>query len=331
MCVLSLLGAKPYGFSDDIKPSPSAYDVWAQNYKEPDSECIGNITNIEDFQNFIDTVKPEIIIHMAAQSLVLQSYEDPLETVRTNILGTTNLLECCRTQEQLQAVIIVTTDKVYKIENKKKAFDETDELGGKDLYSASKACCELLTDSYRHSFFNNNADKSSPNIATARAGNVIGGGDWAENRIIPDLIRAQKSGDVCTIRNPNATRPWQHVLEPLSGYLLLAESLASSNSYNGAWNFGPSADHVHTVKDLTGCVTAFCDSLKIHYEDAQDDSQMETEFLTIKSTKAQKELCWSAQLSFDETIENTCRWYLAETDAERKTITEDQITHFWKL
>jgi CDP-glucose 4,6-dehydratase len=331
VCALSILGAKVFGFSIDKKPTPSAYDVWAKNYKISDSEHIGDITDITALQIFIDHVKPEIVIHLAAQPLVLKSYNNPLETLRTNILGTTNLLECCRSQTQLQATIIVTTDKVYKNDNQQKSFTETDELGGKDLYSSSKACCELITASYNHSYFANRVNTSSMGLCTVRAGNVIGGGDWAENRIVPDLMRALKNSEQCTIRNPNSTRPWQHVLEPLSGYLLLAEKLAVSKKYDGAWNFGPSTDHVHTVKDLVERLTTFCDGLKVSYLNTKRSSTMEEEFIAIDSTKAQKKLQWFPRLSFDKTIENTCYWYQAETDTARKNITEDQISQFWKL
>ncbi len=327
MSVLSTLGAEPFGFSNEIKKSPSAYDIWAQNYKLPDSELIGDIADFDTLKKFIAGVEPEIIFHLAAQPLVLQSYEDPLETVKTNILGTANLLESCRGLKSLQAVMIITTDKVYKIGDHPKSFTEEDGLGGKDLYSSSKACCELLTESYRHSFFNDN----SLAICTVRAGNVIGGGDWSDNRLVPDLVRAQKAEETCIIRNSGAVRPWQHVLEPLSGYMLLAEKAAVDKKLAGAWNFGPGPDNIHTVKDLAERVVSFFGDLKINYEDNNKDAKLETDYLAIKSAKAQKHLGWAGRMSFDETVKNTCSWYQAQTDAERKNITEQQIANFWEI
>jgi CDP-glucose 4,6-dehydratase len=326
-CVLSMAGAKFYGFSNDVKPSPSAYDVWAQYYKTPGSEFMGDITDITALRKCMDEVQPEIVFHLAAQSLVLKSYEDPLETVRTNILGTANVLECCRFQKSLKTVIIVTTDKVYKIAERQKAFSEADELGGKDLYSSSKACCELLTESYRHSFFSG----SGVAVCTVRAGNVIGGGDWSENRLIPDLIRAYEAGGECLIRNSGSVRPWQHVLEPLHGYMVLAEKAAAMEKLGGAWNFGPGADSVHDVKDVVERVASILDGLEVRYEGKPENAERETGYLAIDSAKAREQLGWSPRLSFEETIGETCRWYLAETDAERKEITEQQITNFGKL
>lgn len=329
MCVLHMLGAKPFGFSKEVHQSPSAYDVWIKHYGGKGAEYFGDIADFEALHDCVKAVKPDIILHLAAQSLVLQSYDDPIETVRTNILGTANVLECCRIIEGIEALIVVTTDKVYKVTDAPKAFNEDDALGGKDLYSSSKACCELVTQSYHDSFFA--TGKSRTRIATVRAGNVVGGGDWSDNRLIPDLVRAHQSGRACLIRNPHSTRPWQHVLEPLSGYFLLAEKMVTADSFTGAWNFGPHAESVHNVHEVARQVSLHLDGLHVEYGQEFSEHKKETDYLAIDSAKARDVLGWSSKLSFEDTIAQTCAWYKSTTDEDRKAITEQQISNFFKI
>ena len=326
--VLSLLGAKAYGYSNEVKPSPSVYDLWATQYKKSNAEVIADINDIVTLQDAIITARPDVVIHMAAQPLVLESYNNPLKTIESNILGTANLLECCRGQEQLKSIVIVTTDKVYEVGKQSKSFTEEDKLGGKDIYSASKACCELITSSYKDSFFNN---PSAANISTVRAGNVIGGGDWSENRLIPDIVRAYQNNEECMIRNPDATRPWQHVLEPLSGYLNVAQKMFECADYGSAWNFGPDKNNLSTVRNTVEITKLVLEDLTIKYDDTQIPANKETHNLSIDSDKAQKLLGWSARLSLEETIKQTLAWYKAETDEQRTSITQNQISNFWEI
>jgi len=331
MCILSMLGARAFGYSDELKPSPSAYDIWAKHERKDGDECFGDIADLEKLRNFADKVKPDVVLHLAAQPLVLESYDDPIKTLSANVMGTANVMEVCRYIETLKSVIIVTTDKVYKVGDQPKAYDEQDPLGGNDVYSASKAACELVFESYRLSFFQEEDLGRKVGVASVRAGNVVGGGDWADNRLIPDLIRAQKAGEQCLIRHPHATRPWQHVLDPLHGYLMLAEKLACESGFDGAWNFGPDASNVFEVKGVVDQVCTYFEGLDVVYEDSQTKAPVETKFLAINSAKAQEQLGWSSALDFERTIEETCRWYDAKDDEERKTITQQQIGLVWKV
>ena len=230
---LTDMGAKVHGYSLGTKSNPSFFKETKLKEKLA-SSTIDDIQNLSALKSSMTFANPSLIIHMAAQSLVLESYNNPVETFRTNIIGTANILEAARKINTVEAIVNITSDKCYENKEQLEPYLENDKLGGHDPYSSSKACAELISNAYRNSFLNECGIK----IATVRAGNVIGGGDWAPNRLIPDLLRSIDSGKKLFIRSPNSVRPWQHVLEPLSGYLLLAEKLLTEgNNYGEAWNF----------------------------------------------------------------------------------------------
>lgn len=252
--------------------------------------------SIRDFQ-------PDFVIHMAAQPLVRRSYAIPVETYETNVMGTINVLEALRSIASSCSVVIVTTDKCYENHESGRAYEETDPLGGHDPYSSSKAMAEIVTAAYRNSYF-----QSSPvRIASARAGNVIGGGDWAEDRIVPDTMRALDRGEKIAVRNPKAVRPWQHVLEPLGGYLTLAVGLAEDSSLATSINFGPGPDSNRTVADL---VTEILKNRPESWEDASDTTALhEATLLNLSIEKANRLLDWKPKWGFEETIKRTVTWY----------------------
>ena len=256
-------------------------------------------------QSFLK-IQPDIVIHMAAQSLVRYSYDNPVETYQSNVMGTLHVLEAMRECKSIQAAVMVTTDKCYENKEWVWPYREHEALGGHDPYSSSKACCELLIASYRNSFFSENTA-----IATARAGNVIGGGDWAKDRLIPDLIQAEQNKQKIKIRNPQASRPWQYVLEPLYGYLLLAENLFNHGSeYASAWNFGPKLEDIQSVQWILQEMTKHCHHLDWEIEDSQQVHEANT--LKLDSSKAIEQLKWQQQCTLAEAIDKTVVWYQAE-------------------
>ncbi len=271
-----------------------------------------HIADIRDFENIkkiIHDFKPEIIIHMAAQPLVRYSYQNPIETYSTNVMGTVHVLEAAKTCESIKAIVNVTTDKCY--ENKEWAwgYRENETLGGFDPYSNSKACSELVTSAYRNSFY----QKLNIGLASARAGNVIGGGDWSQDRLIADIMKSIVDEKPVVIRNPHAIRPWQHVLEPLSGYLLLVEKLFNlPEKYAEAWNFGPYAHDAVTVENIVKKIFSNWPDKNAGYAIKQDPENLhEAHFLTLDITKAMTELNWKPRLNSNETIAWVTDWYQA--------------------
>jgi len=250
---------------------------------------------------------PEIVFHLAAQSLVRRSYREPLETWSTNVTGTANVLEACARQPSVRAIVVVTTDKCYENREWEWGYRENDRLGGHDPYSASKAAAELVAASYRSSFF---CQSSSPLMATARAGNVIGGGDWSEDRLIPDLVRAVSAKAPLEVRSPNATRPWEHVLEPLSGYLLLGQNLfQGKKEFAQAWNFGPDSEGNREVGEVLTRLQASWPAFS--WRLTHNPQPHEAGLLQLDSTKARKRLGWTPVWSLDDGIKATAKWYQA--------------------
>ncbi len=303
------LGATVTGLSLDIPTHPNHFELL-----QPDiSSLTGDIRNFENVQKAFNESQPEIVFHLAAQALVRNSYHHPLQTLDTNIIGTANVLEAARRCNTVKAIVNITSDKCYENLETDIAYKETDRMGGYDPYSASKGCAELIANSYRNSFFNTNDYKSTHHIllASARAGNVIGGGDWAEDRLIPDIIRASVKGQPVMIRNPRSTRPWQHVLEPLSGYLLLGSRLLEEDKeMSDGWNFGPKHNETLTVEEVLNKMKSVWSNLS--YNINADPHQLhEATLLKLDCSKANSRLNWSPVWNMDTAIEKTADWYKA--------------------
>lgn len=287
-------------------------------------QYIFDIKNFEKLNKVVRTEKPDIIFHLAAQSVVSTSYQFPLRTFNTNIIGSVNLLECYRLNN-IPALVFITSDKCYLNLDLKKSYKETDKLGGKDNYSSSKASAELIFSSYFNSYFRDRSKFLT--VASARAGNVIGGGDMKVNRIIPDIVKSIKNNKKLIIRQPNSTRPWQHVMEPLSGYLTLGNMLLNnkikSNIYP-SWNFGPEKKNCKTVIKLVRKFLSFWPiSRKIYLE--KKIKMHESKYLSLNINKSFKELNWKPKLSFDETVKTTVEWYklyLEKNNLRNKTMSQ---------
>lgn len=298
---LQIMGAKVTGISLPPETTPNH---WTLLNLDIDLFYI-DIRDEDKLRKKIIEINPEIIFHLAAQPLVRRSYKSPLDTWATNVMGTANLLEACRAVDALSGVIIVTTDKCYENKEQNEGYKETDQLGGYDPYSASKAGSELVASSYRRSFFNNSSDAL---IASARAGNVIGGGDWSEDRLIPDLFRAMEENHNLEIRSPNSTRPWQHVLDCLSGYLVLGQKLLDENKdFADSWNFGPGLDGNKRVIDLLEEIKQDLPSIRWRLSDSPHPH--EANLLYLDSGKAKEKLEWKPVWSFQESVKNTSNWY----------------------
>jgi CDP-glucose 4,6-dehydratase len=302
---LTQLGAKVAGFSVDIPSTPSHFSLLAlENHIE---HHLGDVRDRARLAEVIDAFRPEVIFHLAAQALVRESYANPATSFEVNTMGMVNLLECVRTRPWIEAAVLITSDKAYRNVEWCWGYRETDALGGYDPYGASKSCADIVAQSYFHSFFQN----SPTQIAIARAGNVIGGGDWAADRIVPDCIRAWSKNETVTIRSPRATRPWQHVLEPVSGYLWLGTRLLQKpKGMSGeAFNFGPEARVNQTVGELLDAMTARWSDARWNCPEGMEQMGHEAMLLKLSCDKALHFLKWEAVLSFEETVAMTADWY----------------------
>jgi CDP-glucose 4,6-dehydratase len=304
---LSSVGAKVTGLS--LEPESPFFD--ALGVEREINHIIGDICEPETLRKCVAENDPEVVFHMAAQSLVLRGYRAPQRTWETNVMGTLNVLEALRTLTGTRAVIMVTTDKVYANDEQGRPYQETDKLGGHDPYSSSKAAMEIVVESWRKSFF----VETGIRVATVRAGNVIGGGDWAENRVIPDVARALQAGAAIVVRNPDAVRPWQHVLEPLRGYMTLAERmyLDEDPALQGPFNFGPSEDGMRCVRDLVNAALEVWPGRWEQMENA-DDSAHEAKLLTLCTAKAERVLGHVSRWSFEAGVAATINWYKAVSE-----------------
>lgn len=300
------MGANITGYALAPITNPSLYKLL--NIQNKTNSIIGDINDFPNFKTAIHKAQPEIIFHLAAQPLVRESYINPVLTYQTNVMGTAHLLEIVRTIPSVRIVINITTDKCY--ENKEipnYSYKEEDAMGGYDPYSSSKACSELVTAAYRQSFFNpvDYGSKHQVSLATARAGNVIGGGDFSQDRLLPDVFKAIIKNQEVYIRNPTAVRPWQYVLEPLSGYLMLAEEMwLEPKKFCKAYNFGPNKEDIISVKEIVN---------KIGYDKIKLDTTPqphEAKYLQLDITKAKRELSWQPKLSIDNALKFTTEWYL---------------------
>ena len=301
-CWLNEIGAEVSGLSLEPETTPNLFDVLSLD-KRVDSH-IGDINDRSLVRNVIQQVKPEVIFHLAAQSLVSVGYDDPVGTFMTNTMGTLHVLEEARNCEATKAIVVITTDKVYENDELAESFSEGSRLGGKDPYSASKACAELVVSSYVRTMAKLGNDVK---IATARGGNIIGGGDWAKDRIVPDFIRAKVGTSPLNIRSPQSTRPFQHVLSLVHGYLLLgAHLLQGGEEFGGGWNFGPSNGDSQTVSALIDEMRKFTEGPEVLYG---KPSFIEAKYLSITCEKAKNELGWHSPLCFTDTVRLTCEWY----------------------
>ncbi|MDP3284513.1 MAG: CDP-glucose 4,6-dehydratase [Desulfobacterales bacterium] len=327
---LHKLGAQVTGYALDPPTNPSLFKLC--RIDELINSVIADIRDLEHLKESLQHARPEIVIHMAAQPLVRDSYAMPVDTFAVNVMGTVNLLEAVRSCDSVKSVVVVTTDKVYENREWLRPYREDEPLGGYDPYSSSKACAELVTAAYRSSFFSRLPTPGFPlqtSIATARAGNVIGGGDWGKDRLIPDCIRALLSGDMVRIRNPHAIRPWQHVLEPLSGYLLLARRLYEEGFlYAEAWNFGPDDIDERPVEWV---VRRLCEKWGVPglYQIDGGVHHHEAGYLKLDSSKARSKLGWTPVWSLEAAIDETVEWTKAYNNGKNvRNICLNQITQY---
>ncbi len=302
---LNRLGALVTGISLKPNTAPNLFNLARIN--ELCESHICDIRNAKLLNNLIRSAQPEVIFHLAAQPLVRQSYREPIETFSTNVMGTANLLDAVLGLESVKVVVMITTDKVYRNNEWHWPYREDDALGGHDPYSASKAASEIVIASFRDAFLS----EQGVAVASARAGNVIGGGDWSQDRLIPDAVRAWQSGASLEIRRPNAIRPWQHVLEPINGYLSLAEKLRDQPSLAGAFNFGPYTSEAATVKDIVEMARNAYGKGEIRFGDG-DEGLHEAGRLALETAKAQLDLGVHPKWSLQESVTRTMIWYLAQ-------------------
>ena len=323
------LGSQVYGLADRIYEQPSMFDSIGLGERINHLEC--DICDSDKLKSIVTDIRPDFVFHLAAQAIVSESYRDPVQTFATNAIGTANVLDCLRSFEESCVAVLITSDKCYENQEWVWGYRETDTLGGKDPYSASKAAAEIAIHTFASSYF----DENHPvRIATARAGNVIGGGDWAKDRIVPDSVRNWAAGNPVTIRAPEATRPWQHVLEPISGYMRLAQHLHSDQRCHGeSYNFGPDAIQDVTVIEL---LQQLLKSWKLPVESPinveSNQSFSESGLLKLNCDKALSHIAWRPVLSFAECADMTAKWYQDfYSDKQAFDLTVQQIEQYQQL
>lgn len=325
VALLQEMGAEVGGYALAPNTEPSHFELLGLADKM--QSVIGDVCDLDLLSRSLQDFAPEIVFHLAAQPLVRKSYLDPVETFRSNVLGATHLLEAVRQTSSVQALVFITSDKAYENVEWVWGYRETDRLGGQDPYSASKGAAEIVYSSFDRSFF---AHRSKFASAVARAGNVIGGGDWSADRIVPDCVRALRAGQPIKLRNPNATRPWQHVLEPLSGYILLGERLLNApEQAKGAWNFGPSTYEVRTVQNVAEAIIQHLGTGQIEVVESKNQPH-EAQLLQLNCDKAHQHLKWRPRWGVDKTLEATASWYSAYLKgADVSAITLGQIGEYF--
>lgn len=336
MCAMLVqAGAQVTGYALEAPTKPSIYELSGIDAKI--HSVIGDVRDLEHLRKVFDEAQPEIVIHMAAQPIVRESYRNPVYTYEVNVMGTVNVLECVRTHPNVRSFVNVTTDKVYLNKEWEWGYRENEELNGYDPYSNSKSCSELVTGSYRNSFFGGQAgrdeDRSYPTaISTARAGNVIGGGDFAVDRIVPDCIRAALEGREIIVRNPYSTRPYQHVLEPVAVYLMIAASQYDNRDYEGSYNVGPDDADCYTTGEL---VTLFCEKWNqatgahVTWKEEYDGGPHEANFLKLDCSKLKKTYGWKPVWNVEKTMEMIIEWTIAYRDGKSvEQMMEKQLREF---
>ena len=318
------MGAKVFGYA--LRPKTKSIFNIASLHSEIEG-IFGDIRDLKNFESFIKDVKPDILFHLAAQPLVIEGYLNPLHTIETNVLGSSNVLMAASKTESVKAVVNVTSDKCYENIDLVRTLSEGDRLGGSDPYSASKACVEILSNSIYNCFYK----KNNIGLATARAGNVIGGGDWGKNRLVPDILNAIDCNHELVVRYPKATRPWQHVMEPLYGYVLLAQNNASNpNIFSEPYNFGPNTTSVVSVERLVQLIYG-CYGIKTSFSRQKGDIVHEAQSLNLDSAKAYKKLNWMPTWSLEQTCNSIVDWHKAYKSGENMNLfTKKQISQFLK-
>lgn len=304
---LDKMGAIVYGYALEPNTQPNHFELSGLKIRTLHADIIDQ----NALSSFLKEIKPDIVFHLAAQALVRESYSNPSYTFEVNVMGVVNLLEIARQIPEIKAIVNVTSDKCYLNREWEWGYRENDSLGGYDPYSASKACSEIVNSAYRNSFFNpaNYGTKHNLLLASARAGNVIGGGDWAADRLIPDMVRAASSATTVEIRNPLSTRPWQHVLEPLSGYLTLGMQLLNGDKiFASEWNFGPSSDSNISVQEIAAAGEVHWNKIKVSYSQNKSDWH-EAHLLMLDCSRAHKIMNWKPVWGIDKTIKMTIDWY----------------------
>ena len=321
---LSRLGARVFGFA--LEPATNKDLFVTAEVESCIDHVIGDIREFDTLRQALERSQAEIVIHLAAQSLVRYSYQYPMETYATNVMGTVHLLECIRRSPTVRSAVIVTSDKCYENQEWIWGYRETDRLGGRDPYSNSKACAELVTAAYRSSFL---GAESRARVATARAGNVIGGGDWSLDRLVPDAVRAFSAGKPLAIRNPAAVRPWQHVLDPLAGYLILAERLVSDGKrFEEEWNFGPPPESEVPVAALAEALVRHW-GRSASWEQDGGAHPPEANYLRLDCSKARDRLAWRPSIDLESALRLSVEWYRAcEVDGEVRKVTHEQLDSF---
>jgi CDP-glucose 4,6-dehydratase len=325
---LEALGAEPVGYSIGVPTVPSLYEL--AHVADDMTAITGDVRDLDHLKAVMAKHKPDIVIHMAAQSLVRLSYEDPIETYSTNIMGTVNVLEAVNRSDSVRALLVITSDKCYENQDWVWGYRETDPMGGHDPYSSSKGCAELVTSAYIRSFFSKKQSRTTPVfVASTRAGNVIGGGDWASDRLVPDIMRAILRKQPVVIRYPQAVRPWQHVLEPLRGYLVLAEKLWDQGvEFVGAWNFGPNDDDARPVSVVTEALTTLWGK-NASWKTDTIEHPYEAKYLKLDCSKARSLLRWNPVLNIEQSLVWIVEWYRAYSRGEdMRKITQNQIARY---
>jgi CDP-glucose 4,6-dehydratase len=319
------LGAHVCGYSLDPPTQPNHYSLLSL----PVESILGDVRDLSGVCQSIQSFKPDIVFHLAAQSLVRKSYGDPLGTFETNVIGTVNVLEACRQTGSVKAAVIVTSDKCYEKQDRISGYSESDPMGGHDPYSASKGCAELVTASYRRSFFSVEYYQKTHQtlVASVRAGNILGGGDWGEDRLVPDVVRAVSRGEKVLIRNPQAIRPWQHVMDPLAGYLLLGQLLLEGKKeFSRAWNFGPEDRGHKDVLTVVKVLQSYWPAINFEIESGGRDLH-EADLLKLDCSKAHAKLGWRPICNETEMLEKTVRWYREFYESGR-VLSREQLTEY---
>ena len=320
---LQQLGASVHGFSLHPSTAPALYEV--ANVAQGMNSTVADVRNLVALQAAMKECRPDIVFHLAAQAIVRRSYDDPVDTLSTNIMGTVNVLESARSVDSVRAIVNVTSDKCYENCEWQKGYVESDPMGGHDPYSVSKGCSELVTSAYRRSFF----AESGVSVASARAGNVIGGGDWATDRLVPDILRAIDAGSRLRIRNPNAVRPWQHVLEPVSGYLFLAERLYDQGqAFAEAWNFGPNDEDAKSVSWVAEKLTSEWGEIDPWNQD-HGQNPHEAQYLKLDISKTLSRLGWAPRWDISTALRSIIVWHRAWLEGQNmRGVCVDQISDF---